>query len=437
VYSIQGSELTELWATLALLLVLSRTLARLAQRIGAPPIVGALVAGVLLSPDLLGGTWPAAAHWLFPETQLAGHLLGGITNLALLFLCFVLGIETDIGALRNLGGQLTIVTSTTFVLPLAAGIGLGAVAPASFIGADGNRASLVVLTGAALAVSSLPVIAWMLRELGLYDSTVGRISVGVSTIQDALGFVLLSVGIAFAGSGGQLRLIEVGIGLFVVLLLALVGGAQRTADFVLHRADPERIAPSSAVLTVMIASMLLIAALTQFAHFAGAFGAFLVGVVFGRSPYHRHDAAHILDTITIAVFAPIYFAAAGLQLNLGLFRYRDDLVGLVLVVIVGAVAKVAGTLVGAPWLHQSRRNVASIASVLNGRGTMQIIIASVALRHSVIGPSAFTIIVTASLLTSLVAAPLTRIVAGKRSVFAADAAVAVSGAIRGTEVVGH
>ncbi len=407
--SIRGSELASLWASLALLLVLSRLLARGAARLGAPPVVGALAAGVLLSSDLLGGVWPAATHWLFPQNQLQGHLLGGITNLGLLLLCFVLGMDTDVPLLRSRGRQLTLTTGASFVVPLVAGAVLAAMLPSSFIGASGNRTALVLLLGAAIAVSSLPVIAWMLRELGLYRSPVGQLAVGAATIQDGLGFVLLSVGIAVASGGSRGRLFMVTIGLVSIVLLA-VGGGQRAIDFLLRRTDPQQSTPTSMMLTVMIATMLAVAAVTQVVHLDGAFGAFLAGVVFGRSAYHRHDAAQILDTLTAAVFAPIYFASAGVDLQLDLLARRDVALGLLAVLAVGAVAKSAGSLISTAGGHRSWRERVTLATVLNGRGAMQVIIASVALRRAVISSSAYTVIVTAAIVTSLLAAPLVRVI---------------------------
>ena len=410
--AIHGAELASLWASLALLLVVSRLLALVASHLREPPVVGALAAGVLLSPDVLGHAWPAATDWLLPQTQLQGHLLGGIAALSLLFLCFVLGMDTDVRELRALGRGLALVSGSSFLVPLAAGAALGAFVPADFMGAAGSRASLVVLLGAAVAVSSLPVVAWMLREMDMLSTPGGQLALGVSTIQDGLGFVLLAIGIALTGSGSRARLIEVTVGLVVITTLALTVG-QRVTDGVLRRADagPEATSPS---LAVMVAAMLAIAAVTQVVHLDGAFGAFLGGVLFGRSTYHRVDAARVIDTLTTAVFAPIYFATAGLDLQLHLLEHRDVAVALVAVVAVGALGKTVGAVAGAR-LGRLGEEKGMVAAVLNGRGAMQVIIASVALRRSVLSPSAYTVIVGAAITTTLVVAPVVRTISMRSS----------------------
>ncbi len=409
--TIRGLQLASLWACLALLLVMSRLLARVVRMVGCPPLVGALLAGVIVSHSALGALWPPVSRWLLPATPAATDLLGGIVNVSLLFVCFVLGLETDVGLLHRLGRQLPVLAATSLVVPLAAGAGLGAATVPILIGPQGTRASTIVLLGAVAAVSSLPVIAWTLRELGVHHRPVGQLAIGVATIHDAAGFVLLAVGVGLARRVGETRLLEVGGGLTVIATL-VVGGAHRLADALLRHTDPEGQRQISAVLGVIVATMLICAALTQAVHLDGALGAFIAGVAFGRSAYHRHEAARVLDELTTGVFAPLYFAAAGISLRLATLAHPATALELGGLVVVATASKVLGSFVGSRLCPRPVHDARFLATVLNGRGAMQVIIAGVALRHSVLTSSAYTVIVTAAIIATALMAPVARRLVG-------------------------
>jgi Kef-type K+ transport system membrane component KefB len=135
---------------------------------------------VLLSSDGFGRARPAGSRWLFPAATAQSRLLAGVAQIGLLLLSFVLGVETDIALLRRLGHALAVIGSWSFVVPLAGGALLGTFLPARFIRSSGSRAALVVLLAGALAVSSLPVIAWVARELGISSSRVGKLAVALA-----------------------------------------------------------------------------------------------------------------------------------------------------------------------------------------------------------------------------------------------------------------
>lgn len=403
---IGGDALSSLWAALACLLVFSRVLALLASRVGAPPIVGALLAGVLLNHEVLGSLWPAAQHWLFPGTSSSAHLLGGITNLCLLFVCFLLGIETDVVELRKLGRRLPLAAAWTFVLPFAAGAGIAVWASQGMIGRSGSELALVLLLGTATAVSSLPVIAWMVRGLDLAARWPGRLAVGVATAQDAAGFVLLAVAVAVTSGGGAVRLLTVVLGFAALAGVLLFGG--RPVGFLLARTSSRDREAGAGALTVAFATMLIFAAASQSAHISGALGAFVAGVMVSRSAVARTALITSVEAIIAGVFVPVYFASAGVSLQFRLVTSGGAAIALAALVVFGFAAKAVAAAISARGLGRRPGERPLFATLLNGRGTLQVLIASVALRNGIITDVGYSVIVTAALLTSLLVAPLAR-----------------------------
>ncbi len=404
--SIPGSELAALWTLIALLLVSTRLVAAIGARLRQPPVVAALVVGLILSPDLLGRLWPSAQHWLIPHNEAGGHLLGGLAQLSLLVVSFVLGLETDATALRRMRRALTITTSMSLALPLAGGVVVGMMVPSEFVGAAGTRVSVVVLFATITAVSSLPVIAWIIRELGVTDNSASQLAIGSAAVQDGVGFVLLALGVSLGVNEGPGRLIVVALGLVGVLGLVAIFG-HRVADSLLLRSNH---APASvrAPFAVMVSAMFALAAACQAVHVDGAFGAFLAGLLLGQSTHLQPSAVKTMEAAAIGLFAPLYFGVAGLELQLHTLGERDIALSALGVVVVGLATKSLGSYSGARLSGIGPASARMVASVLNGRGTMQVIVASVALRHDVISSSAYTVIICSALATTIVVAPIVR-----------------------------
>lgn len=119
--TVTGHTAVVLWTGLATLVLVSRTVGSVARRLGQPPVVGALVAGLLLGPSGLGLAWPRASSWLFPATGPAHDALQAISQFSLLALAVSLGSETDVPLMRSLGRQTAAVGAASIVVPLVAG----------------------------------------------------------------------------------------------------------------------------------------------------------------------------------------------------------------------------------------------------------------------------------------------------------------------------
>lgn len=402
--SLEPHAAAVLWVELAALLITARALAALARRVGQPSIVGALLAGLLLGPSVFGQLWPAGFDWFLPSGRVQGSLLGTVAQLSLLMLLIVLGAETDLPLIRSLGRASAWVTSVSVAVPFAAGFAAGYLLPDALLGGD-DRLPFALLMGGALGVSSLPVVASIIRELGMARRNFGQIAVAAATVHDGLGFLVLAVAGAFAGqTTGASGLLVPFVGLVVLVgVLALVG--QPVVDAALRRV--RRRGPNVAgSLTVSIACALTLAAVAQGLRLEGALGAFLAGVVLGRSRFQQGQALRYLEAFTAAVFTPLYFATAGLQVQLTALGRPPVLASFFVLLVVAAAAKYAGALLGAVAARMPAQEGRVLGVALNGRGALQVIIASGGLAMGVFGPAAYSAVILLSIIVSMGVPPL-------------------------------
>jgi Kef-type K+ transport system membrane component KefB len=401
-----AASATVLWTDIAVLLALSWLLGAGLRRLGQPPIVGSLLAGVVAGPSVLGQLWPVGSAWLTPGNATQSALLTAVADFCLLVLLIGLGAETDLPLLRRLGRRAGAVIASSLALPLAGGVTVALLLPASFMGAAGHRSSLVLVVAAAMAVSSLPVIARIMTEMGLTRRDVGQLSIASATVNDCVGFVMLAAAVALVGGAGPTKLIVAIVGLVaLVAVLSVVG--QRVLDAALRRT--RRHGPDIAAgIGVCVTLTMAVAAMAQAFGVDAALGAFLSGIVLGRSRLVPPRVLEVLDWMSSAVFAPLYFATAGLSVDVTLLGRKSAGLWFLVVLAVAFVAKVIGVYTGARLTRLPWRDALGLGVALNGRGALQVIIASAGLSAGILSHSTFTVIIAMSIVSSVAVPPALR-----------------------------
>jgi Kef-type K+ transport system membrane component KefB len=391
---------------LGILLLLALCLGRLAMRVGLPAVVGELLTGVLLGPSLLGWAAPELAGWLLPARPEQAHLLDAVSQLAVLLLVGVTGAHLDTRMLRRRAGTVVRVSLGGLLIPLVLGIGAGLVAPATLRTPTADRATFAAFLGVALCVSAIPVIAKTLTDMRLLHRDVGQLTLSAATIDDAVGWFLLSLVSAMAVGGlrpgGVLISAAYLIGFVVLAALAgrpLVRLAMRTAG---RAADS---GPTAATAVIVI---LFGAAASQALALEAVFGAFIAGILVG-SP-QAVDPARLapMRAVVLAVFAPIFLASAGLRVDLTALDRPIVIVSGAVLLALAVVGKFAGAYLGARLSRLSHWEGLALGAGLNARGVIQVVVATVGLRLGVLNTATYTIVVLVAVLTSVMAPPLLR-----------------------------
>ncbi len=394
---------------IGVLLLLALLLGRLANRIGMPAIVGELSAGVLVGPSILAHLAPGLYRWLLPHDPAQFHLLDAAGQVGVLLLVGLTGIYMDLGLVRRRGGTAARIGAASLVVPLGLGVATGLLLPASLIPGSAGRSTFALFMGVALGVSAIPVIAKTLMDLRLLHRNIGQLTLCAVMIDDILGWLLLSVVAAMATTGVRAGNIAASIGyLGIIIGCALLGRPfVRAALHATGRSDEAR---GGAVTVALVATLILLsAAATQAMGLEGVFGAFVCGLVI--SSCRGVDPARLapLRTVVTSVLAPLFFATAGLRMDLtALARPTVLLVGLV-VLAAAIFGKFAGAYAGARLSRLSRWEAVAVGAGVNARGVIEVIIAMVGLRLGVLSPQMYTIVVLVAIVTSLIAPPVLRL----------------------------
>ena len=402
-------DLLVLWTQLAALLLVARSLGALASRIGQPAVAGELAAGLLLGPSVFGHVWARGFDWVFPNSG-STPPLQAVVSISLAGLLVAIGAETDLPLIRRLGRAAGSVTTASLIVPLAAGVALALALPQSMHGHGGGTVPFVILIAGAVAVSSLPVIAKIVSDLGLIRRNVGQLALATGTTHDAIGFVLVALATGLVGSGsgaggGKVAVALIGVAGVSAIVLTV---GQRLFDLSLRVV--RRNGPSvTGSLGVCIVGSLIAAAAMQAFGVEGALGTFVAGVALGRSRFQVGRAIGVLQTLTSTLFAPLYFSTAGLRVNLSVLGHGTVAVWFVVLVAVAIVTKFAGSVLGASIARLPSREMAALGVVLNGRGALQVVIATAGLGLGVLNTASYTVLILMSVTSSLLVPPLLRL----------------------------
>lgn len=403
-------DLLVFWVQLLALVVGARTLGWVMVQLGLPRVIGELGAGVILGPTVFGHYWPEQFEWFLPAGGEQAAALLTVSWIGVALLLVLAGFETDLGLITKLGRPAVLVAVGSMLVPAGAGSIVGWLIPGEFLGPDATRSTFLLFVALAVSVSALAVVAKILSDLGLMRRDFGQITVAVGMANDVLGWVLLGVLTSVVAAGGVSAtdiLISVG-GLLLFLMLALTVG-QWLVDRWLRRTRRSSDTLGAAV-TVAVVTMLGFGVVTQGLGVEAVVGAFVAGVVLHRSRFVDERLEHSLERLTSSFFAPVFFATAGLQVNLLLLEDPTILTWTIVVVAVAIVAKFAGAYGGARVAGRSHRAGMALGAGLNARGTLEIVIASVGLSLGVFNTASFTIIVLVPLVTSIFASVALRIV---------------------------
>lgn len=390
------------------LLVLALVLGRLAQRLGMPTIVGELAAGVLLGPSLLVHVAPGLSGWLFPQDPTQMHLLDAVGQLGVLLLVGFTGMHLDLKVVRRHGGKAAGVSSAALLLPLGMGIWLGYALPGVLKPAGTDTSVFAWFVGVAMCVSSIPVIGRVLVDMKLIHRNVGQMILVVGTIDDAVGWLLVSVVTAMATTGVGAHEIATPLWHLAVVILVLLTGGRWVVRWVMNWAARSGSRGTTIATTVIL--LVLAGAGAQALGFEAVFGAFLCGILIGaRSTDVQARQLEPLNVTVLSFLSPLFFALAGLRIDLtSLTHVKIALWGLAALGI-AVVGKFLGAFVGSVFSRLTRWEALALGAGINARGVIQVIIAVVGVRLGLLNTAMYSIIVLIAILTPLMAPPILRV----------------------------
>jgi K+:H+ antiporter len=400
-----GHILAHVLLALAAVVIAGRLVGALFRRLGQPPVIGEVVAGILLGPSFLGWISQSlfqvnATELLLPK-EVAPHL-GVIAQLGVILYMFLVGLELNAGLLRAQAKAAIGISAAGMVVPFLLGVALAYPLHERFAPAGVPFSSFTLFLGIALAVTAFPVLARILTDRGIARTRLGVLALSCAAVGDAAAWCLLAVivGVVQARIDDALLVIGLSAAFIAFMLLAVRPLAARWA----RRLEGRPLTPGIAAW--IFAAVLLSALATEAIGIHGLFGAFLLGVVIPHDCRVARELEHRLKEVVVVLFLPAFFAYTGLRTQIGLISGWEQWLVCGLIILAATLGKFGGTLAAARLTGLDWLTSASLGVLMNTRGLMELIVLNIGLDLGVISPALFTMLVLMALVTTLATAPV-------------------------------
>jgi Kef-type K+ transport system membrane component KefB len=394
-----ASALRHVLVALAAVIVTGRILSRLLASLGQPPVIGEVLAGILLGPSLIGAD---ASSFILPAAS--APVLGVIAQLGIILYMFIVGLDLNAGLLRGRGHAVVAISHASISLPFVLGAMLALCLYPRLSDASVPFTSFALFLGTALSITAFPVLARILSDRGLTRTDLGVLALSCAAIDDVTAWCLLAlvVGVARAAVGDSL-LVAAGSAAYIAVMLAIVRPYLRRLA---RPHEPARL-PQAAVAAVFLA-LLLSSLTTELIGIHAVFGAFLLGAVIPHDSAVARAFSAQLEPIVTALLLPAFFAFTGMRTRLDLLQGAEQWLLCGLLVLVATLGKFGGTFVAARLTGQGLREAACLGTLMNTRGLMELIVANVGLELEIISPVVFSMLVLMALVTTMATSPVLR-----------------------------
>lgn len=370
---------------LVVIITAAKSSGYLSSRLGQPAVLGEILAGLILGPTVLN-----MLHWPIFSSPHVSESIGFLAQMGVLFLMFIAGLEVDFSSMLKAGRPAFFAGTLGVIVPM----GFGAFLALLF----GHTNQQMFFIGLLLAPTSVSISAQTLMDLGILRSRMGIALLSAAIVDDTLVILILSLLVALAAEAA-------GVGAVAIILLkmaAFLGVAGLFGIYIIPKLLPriERLPISEGVIASVIVITLLYAwGAEVLGSMAAITGAFLAGMMFGRTPF-RQQIESGLHTIAYSWLVPIFFVSIGLEANarhLGLKGIPFAL----LLILAAVLSKVIGS-GGGVWLGGfTKRESLGVGVGMAARGEVVLIVAAVGLNMGMIKDELFASVVLMVLATTL------------------------------------
>lgn len=395
---------------LGVIIIVARAVGALFKLIRQPPVMGEVIAGILLGPSALGYVWPGATQFLLP-THVA-PALDGLAQMGVLLYMFIIGLELNPAVLRGRTAATITVSHASIVVPFILGFALCLYTYPRYSSSDVPFTVFALFGGVALSITAFPVLARILTDRKLSTTPIGTIALACAAVDDVTAWCLLAfiVSVVRATMGGAVITIAASAA-YIAVMLAIV--RPRLRAFVAKVEGQDNV--NRAVMTIVFIGMLGSALVTSLIGIHALFGAFLFGAMIPHDSKLARQVMDRLEDVVVVLLLPAFFAFVGMRTQVGLVSGIGDWVTVALIFAVACIGKFGGAFVAARLTGLSTPDSALLGALMNTRGLMELIVLNVGLDLRVLSPTLFTMMVLMAIGTTMMTTPIVDLLARRAS----------------------
>jgi Kef-type K+ transport system membrane component KefB len=386
--------------TLAAVIVLGRVIGWLFRHVGQPPVIGEVVAGLMLGPSVLGQVVPGGPAWLLP--QLVAPYLREIAQLGVILYMFLVGLELNVARLRQQAKAAVIIANVSIIVPFVLGVALAILLYSHLSSADVPVISLALFMGVAMAITAFPVLARILTDRGMSRTELGILALTCAAVGDLAAWCLLAfvVGVAQADTRGALVVVLLSLGYLAAMFLIVQPSFRRLCARYCGDTLP------GGIIALVLVALLLSSLATELIGIHALFGAFLLGAIIPHDSAIARVFTHKLHELVTILLLPAFFAFTGMRTEIGLVATAEEWLLCGLIIVVATAGKFGGTLLAARLTGIDWRTGTALGLLMNTRGLMELIVLNIGLDLGIISPTLFAMLVLMALVTTMATAPL-------------------------------
>jgi Kef-type K+ transport system membrane component KefB len=370
---------------IALILICTKAFALFTKKLQIPQVVGALVAGVVLGPAVLG---------IIRQTEVLQYM----AEIGVILLMFNAGMETDFTQLKESLKSTLVIALMGILLPLGGGFAIAY--------AFGEGALNSIFIGVILTATSVSITVETLQEMGKIKTKVGTAILGAAIIDDVLGIIILAA-IMQIGSSGNLGLTDIAfvlVKIFGFFIIALVIG------YLVYRIFAyldSKIGPKKRVSIIAVAFCFFLAYFAELFGVANIIGAYIAGIILCNTKSAKY-VEQKTDILSYLLFSPIFFVSIGLMTTFDGLSSRVLLFsGLLLFVAV--FTKIVGCGFGARLCRFNIKESVQIGTGMVSRGEVALIVAAKGVSANLMNTDLFSSVILVVIITTLITPILLKI----------------------------
>lgn len=374
-----------------------------------PPVVGEVLAGVLLGPSVLGRLAPGASAFVLPPE--VAPFLSVLAQIGVILYMFLVGLELDLARLRKRTHAAVLISHASIIVPFILGTVLALLLYPRLATSDVSFTHFALFSGVSMSVTAFPVLARILTDRGVQTSPLGVIALACAAVDDVTAWCLLAfvVSVVNTHATGALATFALTLAYLAVMFGVLRPIVRRLVERQQGKEAKNGLASPPAtrsVLAVVFIALLLSALATEFIGIHAIFGGFALGTIIPADSSLARDLQQKLEDFVVIVLLPAFFAFTGLRTSIGLVQGAEAWTLCGLILLTACAGKFGGSAIAARLTGLKWRDAASVGILMNTRGLMELIVLNIGLDLHVISPTLFAMLVIMALVTTTATTPI-------------------------------